>query len=136
MSEQIQLNISGMSCASCVGRIEKALTKVSGVEQASVNLATETATVRGLSLVPQQLIAAVDKAGYQASLPEEKAQTPLTETAFYQQEWWLVVASIVLTLPLVLPMFGLVFGLDWMLPSFWQWLFATPVQFFFFSRFF
>ena len=50
MSEQIQLNISGMSCASCVGRIEKALAKVSGVEQASVNLASETATVSGLSL--------------------------------------------------------------------------------------
>jgi len=136
MSEQIQLNISGMSCASCVGRIEKALAKVSGVEQASVNLATETATVSGFSLVPQQLIAAVEKAGYQASLPEKSRQAENTETAFYQQEWWPVVASIVLTLPLVLPMFGLLFGLDWMLPSFWQWLLATPVQFYFGARFY
>lgn len=136
MSEQIQLNISGMSCASCVGRIEKALTKLGGVEQASVNLATETATVSGHSLVPQQLIAAVEKAGYQASLPEDKVQTPAAETAFYQQEWWPVVASIVLTLPLVLPMLGLVFGLDWTLPSFWQWLLATPVQFYFGARFY
>ncbi len=61
MSEQIQLNIGGMSCASCVGRIEKALVKVGGVEQVSVNFATETATVSGLSLAPQQLIAAVGK---------------------------------------------------------------------------
>lgn len=136
MSEQIQLNISGMSCASCVGRIEKALAKVRGVEQASVNLASETATVSGFSLVPQQLIAAVEKAGYQASLPEEKAETPATETGFYQQEWWPVVASIVLTLPLVVPMFGMLFGLDWMLPSFWQWLLATPVQFYFGARFY
>ena len=136
MSEQIQLNISGMSCASCVGRIEKALAKVSGVEQASVNLATETATVSGLSLMPQQLIAAIEKAGYQASLPEERRQAENTETTFYQQEWWPVVASIVLTLPLVLPMFGLLFGLDWMLPSFWQWLLATPVQFYFGARFY
>lgn len=136
MSEQIQLNISGMSCASCVGRIEKALAKVSGVEQASVNLASETATVSGLSLVPQQLIAAVEKAGYQASLPEESWQAENIETAFYQQEWWPVVASIVLTLPLVLPMFGLLFGVDWMLPSFWQWLLATPVQFYFGARFY
>ena len=136
MSEQVQLNIGGMSCASCVGRIEKALTKVSGVEQASVNLATETATVNGLSLVPQQLIAAVKKAGYQASLPEEHRQVEEADTAFYQQEWWPVVASIVLTLPLVLPMFGMLFGMDWMLPSFWQWLLATPVQFYFGARFY
>ncbi|MBU0913030.1 MAG: cation-translocating P-type ATPase, partial [Gammaproteobacteria bacterium] len=136
MSEQIQLNISGMSCASCVGRIEKALAKVDGVEQATVNLATETATVSGLSLVPQQLIAAVEKAGYQASLPEGKAEALTTDTGFYQQEWWPVVASIVLTLPLVLPMFGMLFGLDWMLPSFWQWLLATPVQFYFGARFY
>lgn len=136
MSEQIQLNIRGMSCASCVGRIEKALAKVSGVEQASVNLASEIATVSGLSLVPQQLIAAVEKAGYQASLPEEKTGTVVTDLRFYQQEWWPVVASIVLTLPLVLPMFGLLFGVDWMLPSFWQWLLATPVQFYFGARFY
>lgn len=136
MSEQIQLNISGMSCASCVGRIEKALVKVSGVELATVNLATETATVSGLSIAPQQLIAAVEKAGYQASLPEEHRQVEETDTAFHQQEWWPVAASIVLTLPLVLPMFGLLFGLDWMLPSFWQWLLATPVQFYFGARFY
>lgn len=136
MSEQIQLNISGMSCASCVGRVEKALVKVGGVEQVSVNFATETATVSGLSIAPQPLIAAVENAGYQASLPEEHRQVEETDTAFHQQEWWPVVASIVLTLPLVLPMFGLLFGLDWMLPSFWQWLLATPVQFYFGARFY
>ncbi len=72
MSEQIQLNINGMSCASCVGRIEKALAKVTGVEQVSVNLASETATVSGLSVSTDLLLAAVEKAGYQASLPEKK----------------------------------------------------------------
>ena len=136
MSEQIQLNISGMSCASCVGRIEKALMKVPGVQQASVNLATETAIVSGLELAPQQLIAEVEKAGYQASLPEKSQQAASMKTAFYQQEWWPVVASIVLTLPLVLPMFAVLFGLDWMLPAFWQWLLATPVQFYFGARFY
>lgn len=136
MSEQIQLNISGMSCASCVGRIEKALMKVPGVQQASVNLASETAIVSGFELAPQQLIAAVEKAGYQASLPEKSQQAASMKTAFYQQEWWPVVASIVLTLPLVLPMFAVLFGLDWMLPAFWQWLLATPVQFYFGARFY
>lgn len=74
MSEQIQLNINGMSCASCVGRIEKALAKVTGVEQVSVNLASETATVSGLSVSTDLLLAAVEKAGYQASLPEKRSR--------------------------------------------------------------
>ncbi|EGM79216.1 copper/silver-translocating P-type ATPase [Rheinheimera sp. A13L] len=136
MSEQIQLSISGMSCASCVGRIEKALAKVSGVQQASVNLATETATIQGESLTSQLLIAAVEQAGYQASVPAEAPIAEVTRTAFYQQEYWPAVASIVLTLPLVLPMLGLLFGLDWMLPALWQWLLATPVQFYFGARFY
>ena len=136
MSEQIQLNINGMSCASCVGRIEKALAKVTGVEQVSVNLASETATVSGLSVSTDLLLAAVEKAGYQASLPEKKIQTEQKQTAFYQQEWWPVLASMVLTLPLVLPMVGLLFDQDWMLAAFWQWLLATPVQFYFGARFY
>lgn len=136
MSEQIQLNINGMSCASCVGRIEKALAKVTGVEQVSVNLASETATVSGLSVSTDLLLAAVEKAGYQASLPEKKIQAEKKQTAFYQQEWWPVLASMVLTLPLVLPMVGLLFGQDWMLAAFWQWLLATPVQFYFGARFY
>lgn len=136
MSEQIQLNISGMSCASCVGRIEKALAQVSGVQQASVNLATETAIVQGEKLAPQLLIDAVEQAGYHASLPAETATTEAITTAFYQQEYWPAIASMALTLPLMLPMFALLFGLDWILPSFWQWLLATPVQFYFGARFY
>lgn len=136
MSEQIQLNINGMSCASCVGRIEKALVKVAGVEQVTVNLASETATVRGLAVPTDLLIAAVEKAGYQASLPEKKIQAEQKQTAFYQHEWWPVLASMVLTLPLVLPMVGLLFAQDWMLAAFWQWLLATPVQFYFGARFY
>lgn len=136
MSEQIQLKISGMSCASCVGRIEKALNKVSGVEHAAVNLASETASVAGQSLDPELLIAAVAQAGYQAALPEKAKQETTTNSAFYQQEAWPVIASLVLTLPLIVPMFGLLFGQDWMLPSVWQWLLATPVQFYFGARFY
>ena len=46
-SQQVSLDIEGMTCASCVNRVEKALLKVPGVETASVNLATERATVAG-----------------------------------------------------------------------------------------
>lgn len=64
----IELSISGMTCASCVGRVEKALKSVPGVSDASVNLATERATVHGFGndLMPQ-LIAAVAAAGYKAA---------------------------------------------------------------------
>ncbi|MGQ5488920.1 heavy metal translocating P-type ATPase [Thauera sp. ZXT1-4] len=59
------LNIAGMNCASCVAHVEKALLKVEGVQAASVNLATEAASVRAPASVPLSvLIAAVEKAGY------------------------------------------------------------------------
>ena len=60
----IQLGITGMTCASCVGRVEKALRKVDGVEDATVNLATEAATVRAPGLPLAQLVEAVERAGY------------------------------------------------------------------------
>ena len=65
------LAVEGMSCASCVGRVERALAAVPGVSAASVNLATERATVRG-SADPDLLVAALRKAGYEAR--EQSAQ--------------------------------------------------------------
>ena len=60
------LNIAGMTCASCVAHVERALMKVEGVQAASVNLATETATVTAPAAVPlSALIDAVAKAGYE-----------------------------------------------------------------------
>src|SRR5579864_2243270 len=65
-----ELDIGGMTCASCAMRVEKALAKVPGVAGASVNLATETATVdlTGADTTADTLIAAVKKAGYEATL--------------------------------------------------------------------
>ena len=63
----LSLSIDGMTCASCVGRVEKALKKLTGVVEAEVNLATETARVMVTDAgMAGALIAAVDKAGYQA----------------------------------------------------------------------
>jgi Cu+-exporting ATPase len=64
--QQLQLPVTGMTCASCVNRVEKALKKVPGVSGASVNLATEQAAVSfdPAEAAPGQLIAAVEKAGY------------------------------------------------------------------------
>jgi len=77
----ITLDIKGMTCASCVRRVERALSKVEGVETASVNLASETARVTLAGPVPaQQLVAAVEKAGYHAA-PTEAGKDRQAEKA-------------------------------------------------------
>jgi len=126
------LAIEGMTCASCVARVEKALARVPGVDSASVNLATETAEVRlaDAGLAPDALIAAVKKAGYGAHLRQEAEAAPVPSGG------WQVLAAAALSLPLALPMAGLLVGADWMLPGWLQLLLATPVQFWLGARFY
>ncbi|MUI52360.1 copper ion binding protein, partial [Pseudomonas aeruginosa] len=69
----VELAVEGMTCASCVGRVEKALKAVPGVTEATVNLATERATVRGVAAVAD-LIATIEKVGYEASPVDTGAQ--------------------------------------------------------------
>jgi len=71
LSGQVRLGIRGMTCASCVRRVERALSGVPGVEQAAVNLATEEATVTAAGTSLLALRAAVEKAGYEARMPGE-----------------------------------------------------------------
>ena len=71
-SQPVSLDIEGMTCASCVNRVEKALLKVPGVETASVNLATERATVAGGDI--EALLKAVEKVGYKGSVRQPDAQ--------------------------------------------------------------
>lgn len=136
----VSLKIEKMSCASCVAHVEKALQSVPGVLRASVNLATERAHVEVSPSTPPaiaQLISAVTKAGYGASLIDDNAAT--TETSVVSSAGALstpsfrlflpTLAAIVLTLPLVAPMLLAPFGLTVMMPGWLQLLFATPVQF-------
>lgn len=132
-TKEVSLLVAGMTCASCVGRVEKALLKVSGVSSASVNLATEKATIRTLSNVPlSALIAAVEKAGYSAKDIVEAGHTPTKRLP----EWWPVALSTALTLPLVAPMVLQLFGVDWMLDGWIQLALALPVQFWMGWRFY
>ncbi|MFV0374452.1 heavy metal translocating P-type ATPase [Microbacterium sp.] len=71
-ASDVELDITGMTCASCATRIERKLNKLPGVE-ATVNYATEKARVRGGGVDPAVLIAAVESAGYQAALPAPPA---------------------------------------------------------------
>ncbi|CAN7197960.1 heavy metal translocating P-type ATPase [Pseudorhodoferax sp. LjRoot39] len=129
-----RLQIEGMTCASCVGRVEKALRRVPGVLDASVNLASEQATVRTLSTVElQALLAATAAAGYPAhALTDARAAAGEPAGA----PWWPVAAAAVLTLPMLAPMLGQPFGWHWMPPGWVQLLLATPVQFWLGARFY
>ncbi|PPA03450.1 copper-translocating P-type ATPase [Pseudomonas sp. MWU12-2312b] len=133
----LELSIDGMTCASCVGRVERALNKVPGVKSVSVNLANERAHLELLGQIdPQSLLAAVTKAGYSASVWQaEQPQTDSQHTRLHRERWALL-AAIALALPLVLPMLLQPFGVHWMLPAWVQFALATPVQFIFGARFY
>lgn len=134
VTQFVELQVDGMTCASCVGRVEKALLKVPGVLNASVNLATEKATVEVLSHVTfAEVAAAVEKAGYSAK-PITTKQPEVTRSLI--PEWWPVAASALLTLPLVAPMLLQLLGVDWMLNAWVQLALATPVQFWLGWRFY
>src|SRR5471032_1108515 len=132
-----ELPISGMTCASCAGRVERALGKVPGVQRVSVNLANERAHVEVLGQMdPGVLIAAVEKAGYTANLPQSETTTDANQAQRLHRERWSLLLAIVLALPLVLPMLVQPFGLHWMLPAWVQFALATPVQFILGARFY
>ena len=132
--ESVSLSISGMTCASCVARIEKALKKVPGVTDVSVNLATEKAQVKASGMSIPALIAAVRKAGYEATVVTDAM--PEQEASATRPTWFPVAMATLLSLPLVAPMIGLLFGQDWMLPGWVQLALATPVQFWLGARFY
>ncbi|MEB3901775.1 heavy metal translocating P-type ATPase, partial [Pseudomonas putida] len=133
----VELQIGGMTCASCVGRVERALGKLPGVEQVSVNLASERAHLEVLkALDDNQLIAAVEKAGYSASLPKAARDDQAEAQRRLRNERLAVGVALLLALPLVLPMIVQPFGLHWMLPAWVQFLLATPVQFILGARFY
>ncbi|MBV9567820.1 MAG: copper-translocating P-type ATPase, partial [Hyphomicrobiales bacterium] len=129
--ERRDLAISGMSCATCAGRVETALAAVPGVVNASVNLAADRAMVEALSgvLRPADLIASVREAGYGAELitgeAEREREIAAAEESRLKREARRVVAACALSAPLLLPMLGVP------LPAWVQLGLATPVQFVF-----
>src|SRR5438105_1991610 len=129
MSTDWTLPVVGMTCATCASRVERALAKVPGVREASVNLATEIATVKADTGVKLDAIrAAVEKAGYEVG--DAKSPEPTGH------EWWPVALSALLSSPLVLQMIAMLLGASWTLPGWWQFAVATPVQFWLGGRFY
>ncbi len=131
----LDIGIAGMTCASCVARVEKALKKVPGVQSATVNLATESARViyAPADQMEARLRRSVRDAGYEpvASNAALDANDTATWSGFAP-----VAIGLALSLPLVLPMLGELLGQHWMLPAWIQFALATPVQFILGARFF
>ena len=140
-SELFTLDIGGMTCASCAGRVEKALDKIPGVEAASVNLATEQAKVRinaSSELKINDIIALVQKTGYEAKISTPHGIPELAPSKLFWGADGLgrVILGFSLSAPLFLPMFLMPFGIHWSLSPTWQLLLATPVQLFLGWRFY
>ena len=125
-TDRIELAIEGMTCASCVARVEKALEKVDQVSEAQVNLATETAWVKAPRSQLPALIAAVEKAGYNAHAKLD-AQATDTQTAFQEKktaETEQLKRDLWLALILAVPVFILEMG-SHLIPAFHHWIAHT-----------
>ena len=130
----LDLGVGGMTCASCVSRVEKALKKVPGVQDATVNLATESARITFAPSAQAEALLrrAVRDAGYEPRSPEAVMEHDVSPWAGFAP----VAIGLLLSAPLVLPMLGDLFGQHWMLPAWMQFALATPVQFILGARFY
>jgi len=141
-NESIQLSISGMTCAACSTRLEKVLSRVSGVASASVSLASERALIQAPAgtVLMTDLIAAVRKAGFDATPAAAAAEQRAAEQARAREqdraELRQLILAALLTLPLALPMLLMLFGMDMALPAWAQLILATPIQFWIGARFY
>ncbi len=140
---EVALDIGGMTCASCAGRVDKALRKVPGVADVSINLANDSARVTLAAGVDiDALIAAVAGAGYQAARREDAAAPDGTVKPLgAARAGWPVLLAAALSLPLMAPMlaaplFGAHAGMALAPPPWLQWALATPVQFWLGARFY
>ncbi|HEX9112759.1 MAG TPA: cation transporter, partial [Nitrospirota bacterium] len=145
---RVTLPVAGMTCASCVGRVERALRKVPGVVAASVNLAAQTASVQHLPRVVSMgdLRIAVEEAGY--SVPEvSPGEDPVARQERVQREEERALLSrlrvgVVLGVPLLLLSHWEMFAGHGSLPfspftaALLQFLLATPIQFYVGERFY
>jgi Cu+-exporting ATPase len=139
ITDKVELNISGMTCAACATRIEKGLQKVPGVIQAHVNLALETGSVEydASQASVADLIRQVEKLGYQAVRKDEQseAETADRRAQEIERQTGKFLFSLILSLPLLWAMvshfsFTSFIWLPDMLMNPWvQLALATPVQF-------
>lgn len=138
----VDLAIDGMTCASCVRRVEQALAAVPGVFAASVDLASEKARVQSSGAAASALIAAIRRTGYRATLLEDDptgaaaAALDRQRQAQSRVEAFHAAIALALAAPLLLPMLAMPFGRELALPPWLQFVLAAPVQFWLGARFY
>jgi Cu+-exporting ATPase len=131
----LDLAIEGMTCASCAGRVERALARVPGVASVSVNLASEQAHLRVLEGVdPATLAGAVQRAGYR--LASATTQGDGGAEARHRREALELALAFALAVPFLAGMLGMALGRNWMPPGWAQLVLATPLQFWLGARFY
>lgn len=144
-TQELTLDITGMTCGSCAARLQRSLSAVDGVAEANVNLAMENARLALVRDIPvPELIAAVEKAGFSARLHEDEAAKARAERekaeaaarAEDRKAFLLFVMGAAFSLPLVISMALMPFGIHWMIPGLVQLLLATPVQILLGARFY
>jgi len=141
--ESAEFTITGMTCAACSNRIEKVLNKMPGVEQATVNLALETASViyNPAELTVNEIAKKVEGIGYGAEQKEEKKESDHRQKAIRQLKWKFILSAI-LSLPLLYTMVGhfsftsFIYMPDFLMNPWYQFALATPVQFIIGSQFY
>ena len=122
MSEQfIRLSISGMSCASCAGRVDKALNQLEGVNEVAVNLASDSAEIKADNVTVEQLIQAVKDAGYEAHEIVDRDKEMREQRARQQHEFRTLRRELLVATLLTLPVFILAMG-NHMVPAFSNWV--------------
>ncbi|MBW2180829.1 MAG: heavy metal translocating P-type ATPase, partial [Deltaproteobacteria bacterium] len=142
VSAKVELPITGMTCVNCAANIERALNKkTSGVVSASVNFASERATIEYIPEIStvDDIIQAIEKAGYGAILPEDASDEKDAEQAAREAEIKNQFQKFMVGIIFALPLFILSMARDFSLIGMWShspwvnWLFlflATPVQFY------
>jgi heavy metal translocating P-type ATPase len=124
-NKPLSIDIEGMTCASCVARVEKALLKVPGVTSATVNLATERATVQasGDDAV-DALVKAIERAGYKGQQTAESHQHSLSDHNHHDEDAAILRRDVLIAGALTLPIFLLEMGSHLYMP-FHMWLMDT-----------
>lgn len=137
VTEKLELDISGMTCAACATRIEKGLNKMTGVNKATVNLALENATIEynPANIVPDELIGKINKLGYGATKKESEQVTVNQKEAELKRQKRKFIFSMILSLPLLWAMVGhfsftsFIYVPDLFMNPWVQMALATPFNF-------
>ncbi|WP_026962578.1 heavy metal translocating P-type ATPase [Alicyclobacillus herbarius] len=139
-TRDVEFTIEGMTCAACAARIEKVVGRLDAVKSVHVNLASEKAHISFVPGVIQEtdLIRTIEKAGYGAKLASKTAveEERRRKQEVYRRDFIKFWVSVVLTAPLVIQMFIMLFGGMAFMPNWVSWLLATPVQFYIGWRFY